>query len=453
MTENLEEKNRLFTDEGLRKLIFPLVIEQFLAVAMGMADTLMVANCGEAAVSGISLVDTLAILMIGLFGAMASGGAVVAAQYMGKRDRAMVGKASNQLFLALGGVGIAFMLISLLGNHGLLHLLYGDTEPAVMEAARTYFYFVAVSLPFIGIYNGGAALFRAVGNSKVSMKISMIANLLNVAGNALLIYVFHLGVAGAASATLFSRVVAAVMIMILVVKSEELALSKNWRLDFDMLRKILYIGVPNGLENSIFQLGKLLLSSLLASFGTVAITANAVTNSIGSFQQIPASAIGIAMITVIGQSIGARDEEQAKYYLKKLIKQVYIYMIVLGIGVIVIARPACNLYNISEETANLTVQLLVYNSICCMIAHPLSFALSNALRAAGDVKFTMVVAIASMWICRIVLAYILADYMNMGIMGIWVAMTIDWVVRAFFFTNRVRNGKWLMHKDRIIQGS
>ncbi len=440
----------LFSDRDLRKLIVPLVVEQLLAVTIGMADTLMVASCGEAAVSGISLVDTISILLVGLFGAMASGGAVVAAQYIGKKDREMVGKASTQLFLAVGIFSLVLMFAALFGNCFILKGIYGGVEEEVMRNAEIYFYISAVSYPFLGIYNSGAALFRAVGNSKISMQISFVSNLLNVVGNAVLIFGFDMGVAGAGFSTLAARVVSAVAICGLLAKSSEIPMGKSWKPDGGLLYKILYIGVPSGVENSIFQIGKLLLSSLIASFGTVAITANAVVGNIGSFQLIPGNAIGMAMITVIGQCIGAKEMKQASYYNKKLIKTAYLFMIVLGVVTMVIARPACELYQLSEETTNLTVLILIYNSICCMLVHPLSFAEANALRAAGDVKYTMIVSIASMWICRIVLAYVLADYMGMGLFGVWIAMTIDWCVRAAFFTGRVRSGKWTSHANRLV---
>ena len=266
-----DEKKMLFSQDALRKLLWPLIIEQFLAVAMGMADTVMVASCGEAAVSGISLVDSICVLLIGLFTAMASGGAVVAAQYMGRGDKEMVGRASNQLFLAVGGVALLFMAVSLIFNRGLLNLLYGNVEADVMRAARNYFYIVAVSFPFLGVYNGGAALFRAVGDSKVSMKVSLVANLMNIAGNAILIYGAQIGVAGAALSTLFSRILSAVMIVVLLTRSDKISMSKSWRVDTNILGKILYIGIPNGLENSIFQIGKLLTTSLIATFGMVAL--------------------------------------------------------------------------------------------------------------------------------------------------------------------------------------
>ena len=437
-----EEKKMLFSQDALKKLLWPLIIEQFLAIAMGMADTVMAASCGEAVVSGISLVDSICVLLIGLFTAMASGGAVVAAQYMGHGDKEMVGRASNQLFIAVGGVALLFMTIALIWNKGLLALLYGNVEADVMNAARIYFYIVAVSFPFLGIYNGGAALFRAVGDSKVSMKVSLVANLVNIAGNAILIYGAGIGAAGAALSTLFSRILSAVMIIVLLGKSDKIIVSNHWRVDTKILGKILYIGVPNGLENSIFQIGKLLTTSLIAGFGMAATTANAVTGSIASFQQIPANAIGVAMITVIGQCIGAGETEQALYYLKKMMKVAYACMILLGIPMIIFARPICGIYHLSPETMKITVFMLV---------HPLSFAQSNALRAAGDVRFTMIVAIASMWLCRVGMAYILGQGLGLGVIGVWIAMTMDWVVRAFLFTNRIRTGKWLKYKDRLVK--
>ena len=428
-----EEKKMLFSQDALKKLLWPLIIEQFLAIAMGMADTVMAASCGEAVVSGISLVDSICVLLIGLFTAMASGGAVVAAQYMGHGDKEMVGRASNQLFLAVGGVALLFMTIALIWNKGLLALLYGNVEADVMNAARIYFYIVAVSFPFLGIYNGGAALFRAVGDSKVSMKVSLVANLVNIAGNAILIYGAGIGAAGAALSTLFSRILSAVMIIVLLGKSDKIIVSNHWRVD------------------TIFQIGKLLTTSLIAGFGMAATTANAVTGSIASFQQIPANAIGVAMITVIGQCIGAGETEQALYYLKKMMKAAYACMILLGIPMIIFARPICVIYHLSSETMKITVFLLCYSCVCCMLVHPLSFAQSNALRTAGDVRFTMIVAIASMWLCRVGMAYILGQGLGLGVIGVWIAMTMDWVVRAFLFTNRVRTGKWLKYKDRLVK--
>ncbi len=442
----------LFSKESLRKLIFPLVVEQTLAVTIGMMDTVMVASCGEASVSGISLVDQISVLLIGLFTAMASGGAVVAAQYMGKRNTEMVGKAARQLFLAVGGLSALFMAVALLFNGQILLLIYRKLEPEVMTAARTYFYITALSYPFMGIYNGGAALFRAVGNSRVSMQVSLVANLLNVGGNALLIYGFGLGVAGAGLATLISRAACCVIIVVLLGKNKEISVHGKWEYDHNMMKKIMYVGVPGGLENSVFQLGKLIVSSMIAGLGTAAITANAVSGAIGNFLYIPDSAVGVAMITVVGQCIGANDREQAVYYTKKMMKTAYLFVLIPGIAIALLSKPLCAIYQLSPETTALTSFILVYGSICSVLFHPAAFALPNALRAAGDVKYTMIVAIASMWVCRIILAYVLAIYFEWGLFGIWVAMTCDWLVRNVCFVVRFHNGRWALHMDQITGG-
>ena len=294
-----EEKTMLFSQDALRKLLWPLIIEQFLAIAMGMADTVMAASCGEAVVSGISLVDSICVLLIGLFTAMASGGAVVAAQYMGHGDKEMVGRASNQLFLAVGGVALLFMTIALIWNRGLLALLYGNVEADVMSAARIYFYIVAVSFPFLGIYNGGAALFRAVGDSKVSMKVSLVANLVNIAGNAVLIFGFHMGVAGAAISTLASRILMSIiMICRQRVPKQEIVIRDYFsiRPDMKLILIILSVGIPSGIENGMFQFGKLAIQSSVSTLGTAAIAAQAMTIILENLNGIGAIGIGIGLI-------------------------------------------------------------------------------------------------------------------------------------------------------------
>lgn len=442
----------MFTDEKLRKLIIPLILEQFLAVAMGMADTLMVAGCGEAAVSGISLVDTIYILMFGLFSAISSGGAVVVAQYMGRQDKEMIGKASNQLFLSVSVFSLVFMIIGLLGNHWILQMIYGGIEQDVMEAARIYFFYSALSLPTVAIYNVPAALFRAIGNSKIPMKVSIICNAMNVVGNALLIYGFDLGITGAAISTLFARTMAAILIVIFLLKSEEIVLDKSWKLDWSVMKKILYIGVPNGVESSIFQAGKLVLGTLIASFGTAAITANAVVGSVGSFQLVPSNAMGIAITTVVGQCIGAGDAEAAKKNMFKLLRMTQLLMLILGIPLFLFARPVFGLYNLSDETMRIAIQLQLFNCVASIIAQPYAFPLANGLRAANDVRFTMVVSIVTMFTCRIALAYVLGDFCGLGVLGVWIAMSIDWAVRAVIFIGRVRSGKWVQNMNALMEG-
>ncbi len=439
-----------FSDRSLRKLIIPLVIEQTLAITMGMADTVMVSSCGETVVSGISLVDQINVLLVGLFSALAAGGSIVVAQFMGHGDDKLVKKASAQLFLAVVFISTVFMAIAIVFNNGILNLLYKKIEPDVFSSASVYFYIVAVSFPFLGLYNSGAALFRAIGNSKISMNVSFVANILNIIGNAILIYVFHLGAAGAAIATLFSRIISSICIIFALVHNKKLAFKVTIKPDKEMLHKILYISIPTGLENSIFQIGKLIVSTMTAGLGTVVITANAITNSIAGFQNIPSNSIGTGLVTVTGQAIGAGDEKTAYKLIKKFMKMSYLYTTILGVLIFIFPEQICHIYKLSPETTELVVIVLRFNCIMSILAHTPSFALPNALRAAGDVRFTMSIAIASMWIFRIGFAYILGIKLGFGLLGIWAAMTIDWIVRSICYVSRTVSGKWLKHKNAIV---
>lgn len=209
-----------------------------------------------------------------------------------------------------------------------------------------------------------------------------------------------------------------------------------------MLKKILGIGIPNGLENSMFQLGKIMVLSMITQFGTASIAANAVSNTIAVFQTLPGMAIGNAVLTVSAQCAGAGDYEQVKYYAKKLHIIIYGLMIVCCLGVIAVLPAVLHVYSLSAEATAMTEDIIVYHGICCMIIWPIAFNLPNVLRASNDVAFCMILSILSMWICRIGMSYVLGVRMGFGVFGVWVAMTMDWVVRAIFFVLRYRSGKW-----------
>lgn len=438
----------MFSNKDLRKLIIPLIIEQILAVAVGMADTVMVSSVGEAAISGVSLVDAIAILLIGLFAAMATGGSVVAAQHLGAYKNKEAHEAGKQLLLSITILSIVLTAICLIGNRAILEILYGNVDSGVMSSARTYFYITALSYPFLAIYNGCAALFRVMGNSQTSMKTSLIMNGINIVGNVFFLYVLKMGVEGVAIPTLISRVVAAVIILVLIRNRDNLIFIddyKNVRFNLPMIKKIAAIGIPNGLENSIFQIGKILVYGIVASFGTTAITANAVATNIAGFSVIPGAAIGLSMITVIGRSVGGHEFDQAKAYTIKLMKITYGIMLVLNIAIILLINPILSIYSLTATTKELALQLAVIHSIMAALIWPSAFTLPNALRAANDVRFTMGISVLSMWIFRIVLSYVLAIYFNMGVLGVWIAMFVDWVFRATNFITRFVTGKWLKH--------
>lgn len=435
----------MFSKKQLHRLIVPLIIEQILAVTVGMVDVMMVSRVGEAAISGVSLVDTLGVLLINIFSALATGGAVVSAQYLGHKEQEQACKSARQLLLSATLLSLIIMVVSLLGNRIILSSIYGNIDMGVMNNARTYFYITALSYPFLAVYNSCAALFRAMGNSKISMKVSITMNLINVVGNALLIFVFHMGVAGVAIATLLSRVVAAIIMLVLIRSKQNPIYINNflrWSFDLEMVKRILRIGVPNGLENSMFQFGKILVQGLIASFGTAAISANAVAGTIAGLEVIPGSAIGLAMITVVGQCVGANDTEQAKQYTIKLMKLCYIIMFFLNIGVVLMRNPIIGFFKLSPESSHMALQLMIYHSIACAFIWPSSFTLPNALRAANDVKFTMITSILSMWVWRIAFSFILGKVFGLGVLGVWIAMTIDWFFRSCCFIVRFLRGKW-----------
>lgn len=452
LTGGIVIKTLLFTNKDLRKLITPMIVEQLLAVLVGLADTIMVAVVGESAVASVSLVDNINILLIGLFMALATGGAVVAGQFLGHGDERKAVLASEQLMLFMTVFSILIMLIVYLGKWFILHIVFGQIEPDVMAYANTYLMIVTASIPFIAIYNAGAAVFRVQGNSAVSMKVSILMNGINVAGNAIFVLGLHSGVEGVAIPTLVSRIVAAVVMTVLLFNQDlTLHLSKSMQIRFDwsMIRRILRIGIPNGVENSMFQLGKLVLLSLISTFGTVAITANAVSNTVAAFAILPGQAIGIGLVTVVSQCVGAGDYEQVQFYTKKLMKYAIGAMAVTNLLVIAAIPLITRAYQLSPETTVITRQILILHSICAIVIWTFSFTLPNALRAANDVTFTMIVSLLSMWFCRIVMGIVFGSYLGLGVIGVWIAMILDWCVRSIFFLIRYHKGKW-KKREKLI---
>lgn len=435
----------LFSNKELTALIVPLIIEQLLAVLVGMADSIMIANVGEAAVSGVSLVDNIMVLFINAFAALATGGAVISGQYLGQRNEKMACQASTQIVWFVTIVAVGIMAVIYCGKWFILHVVFGSIAPDVMGYANTYLLIVSASIPFMALYNAGAAIFRAMGNSKVSMQVSVLMNIINVAGNAILIYGFHRGAEGVAIPTLISRMTAAIVIIVLLCNQSlqvHIAKTVRFRPDWRMIRRILGIGVPNGLENSMFQLGKILVLSLVSSFGTYAIAANAVCNAIALFEILPGMAMNLAITTVIAQCVGAGDYTQARYYTKKLIGCTYVGIWLMNIAIVLLLPLILQVYHLSDVTADISRQIIYFHTISCMIIWPISFSLPSTLRAAGDAKVTMYISMASMWIFRVVFSYILGKYMGMGVFGVWVAMVIDWCFRAVCMAIRYRGGKW-----------
>ena len=433
-----------FTKADLRRLIVPLVIEQLLSITVGLSDSLMVSQVGEAAISAVSLVDTVNVLLVNAFASLATGGAVITGQYLGRREVGKAGHSAQQLLLFMAEVSLAVMVLFYLGKGFVLNVVFGQVEADVAAYANTYYMIVEASIPFLALYSAGAALFRVMGNSGTSMWVSTAMNAINVVGNGILIFVFHRGVEGVAVPTLVSRIFAAAAMLVLL-RRPNLPIQVErftFRHDRFVVKNILHFGVPNGIEGSMFQLGKILLLSTVSVLGTASVAANAIGNTLASFQVVPGTALGLAIVTVVSRCVGASEYDRARYYTKKMMRTAYLYT-VLVIALILACLPLIlKLYNVSDQAREWATQILWMHGLCGILIWPLAFTLPQALRAAGDTRFTMVASTVSMWTLRVGLGVLLGRYWGFGVLGIWMAMFADWALRAALFVPRFHGHKW-----------
>ncbi len=434
-----------FDNRYLRSLIIPLLIETLLSVTIGMMDTIMVSTVGEHAVSGVSLVDSVSNLFVFLFSAFSTGGAVIASQYLGKKDRASACFSAKQLMYLSIAFSVTVSVVLILFRHPIMHMIYGNIEESVMNSALDYFLPILLSFPFLAVLNSCNAIFRSMGKSRITMIVSIIMNVINVSGNSLLIYVFGMGTMGAGIASLASRIAACVFMVYKVTrKKEEVHVDEPLKLevDFTMIRRVLKIALPSGIENSVFHIGKILVSSTVAYLGTASIAANAVFNALSTFANIPGTAVGMAAVTVIGQCCGARDYKSASYYGKKLLILTYIMMGITSTVMYILTPELAMLYNLSPEANALAISTTRLNMFQTAIFWPFAFTVPNYLRAAGDAKYTMFISIISMWLFRVLLSRILGITLGLGLTGVLWGMFIDWYFRGIMFVIRFVRGAW-----------
>ena len=438
---------------ALFRLLWPLIIEQLLAVTMGAADTMMVSTVGEHAVSGVNIIDNINNLLIIAFMALSTGGAVVASQYIGRRDTKNSSVAAKQLIYIVTLAALAIMGIALGFRRPIVRLLYGNIEAPVMDAASVYFLITALSYPFLALYNANAALFRSVGNSRVTMFIALLVNVMNIGGNAVFIYGLRIGVAGAALSTLLSRIAAAFISLGLLTRSRcgpvSLSGILNIRFSRPMIHNILNVGIPSGLESSMFQIGRLLTQRIFTSFGTRAFAANAIASVINSFSFMPGMAYGMALITIVGQCVGAGDYGAAKKQTARIMKISYLTLFIISGLIYIFMEPLLSLFSLSAEAHAMAKSFLRVHCISMALGWPLSFGLPNALRAAGDARFVMIVAVVSMWTVRVSAAYLLAYLLGIGPLGVWIAMGGDFAVRGACYLTRWLRGTW--QTKRVIE--
>ena len=447
----MEQQQHMFSNRLICSLLIPVVLEQLLNSIMGTADTMMVSNVGSAAISAVSLVDSINVLVIQAFSALAAGGAIVCAQYIGQRNKEKANESARQVLFIITAISVAVSLICLVFQKPLLRLIFGSVEPAVMRASETYFFYTALSFPFIAAYDSAASIFRAQDNTKGPMIISMISNVMNIAGNAVMIWVFHMGVAGAALSTLISRIFCAVVVIIQLRKEregQEIVVRDYFKIrpDWSMIRRILGLGIPSGVENSMFQLGKLAIQSTVSTLGTAAIAAQAMTNILENLNGIAAIGVGVGLMTIVGQCLGAGRQDEAVYYIKKLCVIAEVIIIISCLGVFALTKPITILGGMEKESADMCFHMVMWITIVKPLVWIMAFIPGYGLRAAGDVKFSMIVSCCTMWACRFCLCVFLIRVMGFGPMGVWIGMFADWTLRGIIFTWRFHSRKWLQNK-------
>ena len=447
----MEQQQHMFTNRMIRNLLIPVVLAQLLNSIMGTADTMMVSNVGSAAISAVSLVDSINVLVIQAFSALAAGGAIVCAQYIGQRNKEKANESARQVLFIITAISVAVSLICLVFQKPLLRLIFGSVEAEVMRASEIYFFYTALSFPFIAAYDSAASIFRAQDNTRGPMTISMISNVMNIAGNAIMIWVFHMGVAGAALSTLISRIFCAVVVLIQLRKEREgqeivvrdyFKIRPNW----SMIKRILGIGIPSGVENSMFQLGKLAIQSTVSTLGTAAIAAQAMTNILENLNGIAAIGVGVGLMTIVGQCLGAGRKDEAVYYIKKLCVIAEIVVLTSCLIVFALTKPVTILGGMEKESADMCFHMVMWITIMKPLVWTMAFVPGYGLRAAGDVKFSMITSCCTMWACRFCLCVFLIRVMGFGPMGVWIGMFADWTVRSIIFTWRFHSRKWLQHK-------
>ena len=445
--QQIEKDRQRFSNRDLFQLILPILVEQLLTLMVGITDTLMVSYAGDAAVSGVSLVNQLNNVFIFIFGAVASGGAVVASQYVGRADRENGTSAAGQLLMITVLISLISATVSILFRSALLRGLFGRVEPEVMEACMIYLVISALSFPALAVYNSTSALFRSMNRTRTIMNVSFAMNIINVAGNAIGIFVLRAGVAGVAVPSLISRTFTAAVMLAIAFRQDQI-LFLQWRQIFawkgKMLGRILGIAIPNGVENGLFQLSKVALSSIVALFGTVEIAANGVAQSFWSMASLFAIAFGYAFVTVIGQCMGAGDVEAADYYNKKLLRITYLGSALWNVLIFALTPPLLTLYSLSPEAKELVVLLVLIHGVGGSLLNTLAFSLSNGLRAAGDIQYTMYASIFATVVCRVFFSLLLGVWMDMGVIGITLAMVCDWLVKAILVVLRYRSRKWTL---------
>ncbi|MDD2534491.1 MAG: MATE family efflux transporter [Eubacteriales bacterium] len=443
---------------SITRMSLPILVEQFFIVLMGVVSTMLVGNLGRNAVSAVGNIDVINNVMISIFAALSIGGTVVVAQYTGRDDTKSASIASAQAVMASVILSVFVTVLIYLNQHGLVELLYGKAEPEVIQNSLDYLRIVVWSYPPLALATTMFGLLRGHGNMRAPMAITIIMNLANIAISSVLIYGFAMqfgpvnikidgqGVVGAATGLTLARLLGFVMVLIIMSRSE-LAFSFKpqhfWRVEKDMLNRILTLGVPAGFEQLMFNGGKLIVQLFIVQLGTVALAANAISNSLASMATMPTVAMSTALTTIIGQAIGRKDKASAKRILSFSIPFYSASLLVMSAVILPFIRPVVGLFTQDPETVHETVKIMTFYLIAQPLLWPPSFAFPAGFRGTGDVRYQLYVTMGSMWILRVGLGAVLTMVFKLGVIGVWIAMITDWTMRAILFSLRMKSGKWL----------
>lgn len=440
-----------FKNKEIILFILPIFFEQIIISLMGIIDTYMVSHLGETAVAGVSLALSIDQFVKNVSIALATGGSVVVSQYIGARNikeasRAL--KTNIQVIFLISTIACIFFVAF---RDILLSFLFGTVEEEVMNSSKEFFSINALSYPFLALYNCGSASFRATGNTRIPFMASICMMVINVALKYIFIFVFKLGVSGAALSTLAAYIITGTVQVIMHCSHKNrifvIKLFKpEWR--GGLIGRITKIALPNGIENGLFNLGALILQRLVSTLGTASIAANALASNISPLTYALSSSFTMAIITFVGQCCGAGDIKGAKFYTKHILKLDYAATIVNAALAILFTAPLVRMYGLSEEATGYAINILYVYFFMSALFYPLSFAMPNALRGTGDTVFTMTVSALSMFLFRIIMAYVFVYVFKTGVIAIWYAMVLDWIIRSLVFVLRYKSGKW--EKNHVI---
>ncbi|MCR5770281.1 MAG: MATE family efflux transporter [Butyrivibrio sp.] len=450
MSSSNNNSGHIFSNHDLLLLVIPVIAEQFLTSLMGLADSMMVSNVNDYSLGAVQLVDSINILVNQAFAALATGGVVVCSNFIGQKKTDKAEKAARQVSLSALVLSVSITIVCLLLRNGILNAVFGKVEEALMAEAQVYFFITILSFPGIALYNAGSAIYRAQGNTKRPLAISIVCNFINIAGNAIFIYVFGLGVAGAALSTFLSRWLSAIVVFAYLHNKNQMISIRDYktiRPDAYLIKRVLALGIPNGIENSMFQFGKLVIQSTVSTMGTIAITAQAMTNIMENVNGVAACGVGIGLMTVVGQSLGAGRKDEARYYIKKLAIWAEIAIIASCLFVFAIRGPITSLGGMNEASARLCMYMCGLITIVKPLFWVPSFLPAYGMRAAGDVRFSMILSVISMWLVRVGVTLFLVYVVGfVSPVSVWCGMFSDWFVRGVFFAIRFKSGKWLEHR-------